>query len=317
MKIKTTNALMKYLRDKHNIKIEGSIDKNTLFNIGYYHSYKGYRFFNNPLNKLNISSFNDIKAIYDFDNQLKSLLYKQMMSIETITKNRVLQIVMEQYNSNDFNYIINNRMKCDANTEIVKSCIQLQSKIYNEISRGYKNSNSNIVKHFYSKGETIPLWAIFEMITLGVFGDIVHCMDYDTRGIISNNMGIDRSFDTNFVLPEKIIYALKPLRNSIAHNNIIYDVRFSDHGIDKTLMKFLEYKTNINSINFETITDYIVIFVFLLKSYNVSKKEINNFINDYIRIVEDFRNNIDYSIFKSVIHPDFKNKMSKLKKYNK
>ena len=44
MKVKTTNALMKYLREQHNISIDGSKDKKNLRNIGYYHGYKGYRY---------------------------------------------------------------------------------------------------------------------------------------------------------------------------------------------------------------------------------------------------------------------------------
>ena len=45
MKTKTVNALMKYLRDKKGIQIEGSSQKQKLRSIGYYHGYKGYRFF--------------------------------------------------------------------------------------------------------------------------------------------------------------------------------------------------------------------------------------------------------------------------------
>lgn len=52
MKVKTTNALMKYLRDSHNISIGNSKDKRNLINIGYYHGYKGYRYINNPLIEL-------------------------------------------------------------------------------------------------------------------------------------------------------------------------------------------------------------------------------------------------------------------------
>ena len=35
--IKSINGLMKYLREKHKIQIEGSKDKIKLKNIGYYH----------------------------------------------------------------------------------------------------------------------------------------------------------------------------------------------------------------------------------------------------------------------------------------
>ena len=73
MKIKTTNALMKYLRDTHNISICDSKDKRNLINIGYYHGYKGYRYINNPQNRIKISNFNEIVSIVDFGTSTFSL----------------------------------------------------------------------------------------------------------------------------------------------------------------------------------------------------------------------------------------------------
>ena len=57
MEVKTTNALMKYLRNKHNINIGGSKDKLNLVNMGYYHGYKGYRYIKNPSNKINFYKY--------------------------------------------------------------------------------------------------------------------------------------------------------------------------------------------------------------------------------------------------------------------
>ena len=74
MKVRTTNALMKYLREKHNISIEGTKDKKNLRNIGYYHGYKGYRYINNPQNRINLSSFDEIVSIVDFDSKLKNFV---------------------------------------------------------------------------------------------------------------------------------------------------------------------------------------------------------------------------------------------------
>jgi hypothetical protein len=49
-RIKSTNALMKYLRHNKNVKIKGIRDKTNLINLGYYHAYKGCRFYNNKSN---------------------------------------------------------------------------------------------------------------------------------------------------------------------------------------------------------------------------------------------------------------------------
>lgn len=43
---KTTNGLMKYLRERKHILIKGSNQKKQLLNMGYYHAYKGYRYIN-------------------------------------------------------------------------------------------------------------------------------------------------------------------------------------------------------------------------------------------------------------------------------
>ena len=60
MKTKTVNALMKYLRDKKGIQIEGSSQKQKLRSIGYYYGYKGYRCFSSPSNHLAYTDFNQL-----------------------------------------------------------------------------------------------------------------------------------------------------------------------------------------------------------------------------------------------------------------
>lgn len=41
---KSTNQLMRHLRD-NGIDISGKLQKQQLINTGYFHGYKGYRFF--------------------------------------------------------------------------------------------------------------------------------------------------------------------------------------------------------------------------------------------------------------------------------
>jgi len=44
-KPKTTDGLMRHIRDNKNIQIGGSKEKIQLRNIGYFHGFKGYNFF--------------------------------------------------------------------------------------------------------------------------------------------------------------------------------------------------------------------------------------------------------------------------------
>lgn len=97
-KYKSTDALMRHLRD-NGISISGSSQKQQLINTGYFHGYKGYRFFVSSANRLPFTSYNEINATIQYDTKLKSLLYGKMMFIETALKNIALNTIMEEIGS--------------------------------------------------------------------------------------------------------------------------------------------------------------------------------------------------------------------------
>ena len=322
MRVKTTNALMKYLRDTHNISISDSKDKRNLINIGYYHGYKGYRYINNPQNRIDIKDFKEIVSIVNFDSKLKSLLYPQLMQIETISKNIVLQLLVEEYSTDEFNEIYEKGITDYKNSspkdyrEKMKQRLGVQNSIYSALSRSY-NNNNKIVSHFYSKDKHVPIWGIFEIITLGTFADLIKCLEFKARRKIDIEMGLNIAYDTDARFPEKIMYLIKALRNSVAHNDVVFDVRFKDSNINSTLCKYIENEIGCTNVDFNTITDYILIIALLLKKYKFQKTELNRFITDYENIIEEFRNNIPFNIYSQVVHTDTKAKLTQLRKYIK
>ena len=116
-------------------------------------------------------------------------------------------------------------------------------------------------------------------------------------------MKLNISYDTNAKFPEKIIYLIKALRNSVAHNDVVFDVRFKDSNINSTLCKYIENEIGCTNVDFSTITDYILIIALLLKKYE--------------NIIEEFRNNIPFNIYSQVIHTDTKAKLEQLRKFIK
>lgn len=76
---------MRHLRDC-GIAISGSKQKRQLINTGYYHGYKGYRFFKNSISKLPFSSYSEVYATIQYNSELKSLFYPKIMFIETAIK---------------------------------------------------------------------------------------------------------------------------------------------------------------------------------------------------------------------------------------
>ena len=130
-------------------------------------------------------------------------------------------------------------------------------------------------------------------------------------------MKLNISYDTNAKFPERIIYLIKALRNSVAHNDVVFDVRFKDNNIDLTLCQYLEHEIGCNNINFKTITDYIIIIVVMLKKFGVSKTELNRFIKEFEDEIEEFRIRIPYNVYSQIIHSDTRTKLIALRKYVK
>ncbi|SET22619.1 Abi-like protein [[Clostridium] polysaccharolyticum] len=116
-----TDALMRHLRDS-GIAIGGSEQKRQLINTGYFHGYKGYRFFGNNQRRLPFTSYNEVYATIQYDSDLKALLYGKMMYIETAVKNIALESIL-----------------VNADSESIQS----------SLANAYKKNNLKIT-HFYN-----------------------------------------------------------------------------------------------------------------------------------------------------------------------
>ena len=316
--IKSINGLMKYLREKHNIQIQGSYHKKQLKNIGYYHGYKGYRYIKKPQNRINFNTFNELMAIIDFDNRIKALLYPQVMFIETALKSYALEIIIQNAKTENFSEIYSNLMtdyksfsnQSDNYKNAYKKRLDTYNRIQNVIANSYASDN-NIVSHYLKNDESIPISAIFEIITLGEFGNLISTFDLKTRKSISKDVGLNIAFDSSGKLIENIIFLIKDLRNAIAHNNVIFDTRFRNRRVSQTLLKVLSYDTSIQEINFNSITDYVILVIYILKKLNKTNIELRRILSEFMRIVDILKQNIPQSTFNQII---LTNDLAKIKK---
>lgn len=332
---KSTDGLMRYLRDKKGIAISGSSQKRKLMNMGYYHGYKGYRYINTPSNKVPYTEFEELVSVYDFDAQLKSLFYPYVMFIETALKNYVLDILVTSTNSENFIVIYNqlldnykmfsvtgktyknasDRRKAEDKFKYeLKRRLDLRNRIYKVQTDAYGNGNK-IADHYLRKDINLPIWAIFELLSLGEFGYFVSCLNKDCRLNISKKLGIRPTDDTNAMMPQRLIYATKDLRNAIAHNDVIFDTRFRSGKIDKQVSHAISNVIGISNLTFGTITDYLILVIYQLKLLHAAKTEMRRIISGFEDIVEKLRANVPTSIFNQIIHTDNPSKILLLKKF--
>lgn len=325
MSYKNTDGLMRHLRS-NGIVISGSTQKRQLMNTGYYHGYKGYRFFKTSSNRLPFVSYEEINATVQYDTKLKALFYDKMMFIETAVKNIALECILNKANSESIQDMYDKAISgyknappaasAEAKKKLQQKKLNLQSTIQSYLSRAYKDENPKIT-HFYNNMSYsgVPIWALFEIMTMGDFGFLLSCLTDDTRDTISQKIGLNVSSDTNRELVYKYIYTLKDLRNAIAHNAVVFDTRFRNIDPTPAMKRCLINEIGLPYVNFKTIGDYLILMCYYLKLLRVPKTEIKAFIREFERITDDYSRSVNPQIAAIAIHPDLTSRLTLLKNF--
>ena len=132
---------------------------------------------------------------------------------------------------------------------------------------------------------------------------------------ISQKIGIRPSNDTSAHLPKEIIFTIKEIRNAIAHNNIIFDVRFKNSRTSNKLIQAMEHVTSIQNITLDSIVDYLILIIYILKNLHFTKTEMRRIVNNFEEISEDLQKKIPFSTFSQIFQTDNRNKIASLKKF--
>ena len=173
------------------------------------------------------------------------------------------------------------------------------------------------ITHFYNNSSytDVPVWGLFEIMTMGDLGHVLSCLTYEVRDDISKRLGLNISCDTYRQLIYQYIYTLKDLRNSIAHNAVLFDTRFRSIDPTNSMKRCLQLEIGLPYINFKAIDDYVILMCYFLKLLKVSKAEIKAFIRNFEKITNDYKNSVNIKVTAIVIRPDLKERMNLLENF--
>lgn len=314
---KTLNSLMKHLRDG-GIDISGSGQERRLKNIGYYHGYKGYRFAGKAANRLPLTDFCQVSALYDFDTQLKALFYSRVMAIETALKNYTLEAVLRDAKSEAFEDIwrksLTDYRSCTGGT--YRKAWEKRQRLRGEIDSiiFYNHKSRDVIGHFRDADKDIPIWAIFEVMTLGNFGSFYECLDRRVKTAIVRDIGMPFNLDSEQRLKD-MIFTLKDFRNAIAHNGVVLDVRFQSASINTGVAQLLRQETGVGKIDFTDITDYVILLVYLMRRMGFTKTECKQLVAGYEAILERYRSELPINIYSKLIKTSARGKLTALREF--
>lgn len=219
--------------------------------------------------------------------------------------------------------------------EILKRKKGSKKKSLDEIQRLHSKIHQNygehpVITHYINKNGNVPLWAVFEVLSMGDFGHLIASLKPSLQNRIAAKLGINAPNQPNGKIFVDYIFLLKDVRNTIAHNGVLYDGRTfqidnkrpNNKGKSKNkttsnrMIRFLENETKIKSLNFKVIEDILILMCFLMRNLSVSKTEVKKFANDYILLTERFKEKLnDAKIASMVLRKDTFSKAKKISSF--
>ena len=311
---RTLNALMRHVRETSEIEIGGSADKRALSQVGYFHGYKGYRFSGDSSRQIPYKDFGELRAVIDFDTNMKALFYPVLMRLEMTMKNLALVEMLDAANSSALADVYarlmpgNRRDKRRGKLEVIHSSNAV-------LLSSYKRKNV-IVSHYYdSPDENVPLWALMEVITLGHFARFLEQLSDPVLHTIGKRWGLKRR-DSELV--PHLVFAMTDLRNCVAHNAIVFDTRFATGKVRQQVTDLIRREVGFSpavTLEFKTITDYFVLVTYLACALGFPKRDIKALIREYTSCTDDLRNRVPVQIFDMIVHTDNRAKLAELQQW--
>ena len=176
------------------------------------------------------TTFENIFALYDFDRNIRSILLKYILIMETSLKTKIAYHFSEKYNK-DFNYLnINNFNDKDPKTA---------AKLINDLTNVIKNNISDNPQgakfyHYLDKHKELPLWVLITKMTLGNTIHFYNGMkNADKLSIIDEITSIfEKSYKFKIPIPleeqeasiSNMFAIINTLRNTCAHEERLYNI---------------------------------------------------------------------------------------------
>lgn len=192
-----------------------SYAEGKLHDIGYYSLIDGYKdIFYNPMTRTYVkgTDFADIVALYEFDENLRSLVFKYICHIEQKIRSLISYSFCEAFSENQSAYL--NSANYNVSNKNSGDISKLISILTYEANQNTEHSYVVYQRNTYGN---VPLWVIMKTLTLGQTSKMYSFMLPSIKSKVSVHYG-------NISEKELIQYlkVLTVFRNICAHNERLF-----------------------------------------------------------------------------------------------
>ena len=196
--------------DDINYAKEVLLRENYFFLSGYRHLFlrkDGSRKF------LSGTNFREIYGLFNFDRQLRNILFKNILIVENNLKSILSYVMSKNHGFKEQNYLnADNFVKDNSKTRQINDLLR---KMKRQISVNGKQHAAT--SHYINNYGYIPLWIVVKVLSFGIVGELYSILQREDQEEIANIYGI-RVHELVDYLP-----ILANYRNLCAHEDICYN----------------------------------------------------------------------------------------------
>lgn len=209
---KTNEDLIDYLSSKGVVIADKEDALKKIERYTYYSIVNSYKsIFKDKNNSyINDVSFDEIYALFEFDKNLKNIMLKFCLEIETVIKSAMANQISKVYGVK--NYLNTSNWDNSIDDDIKEI---LYEKINNEIKKDYKVHTA--VTHYIDKYGFVPPFVLVKILTFGVASSYYGLLKQSDRQAIA------KYFKISDKLLKQILKNLTTIRNIAAHSDRLYN----------------------------------------------------------------------------------------------
>lgn len=223
------SQLEKLTKDKKLIISDSARALQILKNIGYFSLIGGYKTpFINPMTRIyeNNTTFEDIYALYKFDQSLRELVFKYLCQIEQKLRQLISYSFCNVHGEQQKEYLnpanYNNSPKNKASIFKLIEVLKYQA---------VKNKEHQYRLHQRSVYHNVPLWVLINTLTFGQLSHFYSLLPFNIKSAVSKEFPAVKEREL-----EKYLKIFTLFRNVCAHNERLYSFRIHIDFPDNTLL---------------------------------------------------------------------------------
>lgn len=295
----TYNQQMKKLRQDKKITCNGSVHKRILVRTGYFNLVNGYKTpFVTGVDSsgehiyLPETSLDELFAVKDFDDQLRSFLLRYITKVEEEVRTLTGYKLDEINDNGKVNWFDTSAYSSSVSMQQKMSTI---SKAYDELSR----SHLAYVKFYMANHKTIPTWIMVKGTNFSTFINILECCDVKVKHSICKLYGM---LDKNGFPSVKLLIGslnwMRLVRNSCAHNERIYCI--SQTGSNSSSGRILERYFRLLRPGYLRDREKKVFDLFVYFKYYLPADEFQSFMTEFKSLLFKIKGTIHEQAFDNV-----------------